>query len=161
MTFSPLGWLRLTGSAVVQGLGFTPTFRNALTSAGVWRGLALLSFVACICVAVAVVATWWQGARKSSGLLLFGAGTFVIGLLPLLPFSRDWSYYNIAIPLIGASIAVAALLQWIPVRNVVSVFAAAGILVVNLAAVYGPAGLNAVDGVRVLFAGGGICCDPY
>ncbi len=24
MTFSPLGWLRLTGSAVVQGLGFTP-----------------------------------------------------------------------------------------------------------------------------------------
>ena len=32
----------------------------------------------------------------------------------------------------------------------VSVIAAAGILVVNLAAVYGPGGLNAVDGVRVL-----------
>ena len=38
MTFSPLGWLRLTGSGVVQGLGFTPTFRNTLAGPGVSDG---------------------------------------------------------------------------------------------------------------------------
>ena len=150
MTFSALGWIRLTGSAVVQGLGLTSTFHNALSGAGDWRAPALLALILCSTVAVGVATLWWQKARESVGLLIFGAGTFVIGLLPLLPFSRDWSYYNLAIPLIGVSIVVAALLQWVPIGNVLSVVAAAGIFLVNVAAVYGPEGLNAVDGVRVL-----------
>ena len=118
--------------------------------AGRRRLVALLSVIACVSVAIGVAVTWWQKARLGGGLLLFGVGVFVIGLLPLLPFSRDWSSYNIAISLIGASIALAALLQWVAVGNLLSVIAAAGILVVNVAAVYGPSGLNSVDGVRVL-----------
>ena len=98
-----------------------------LSGAGDWRAPALLALILCSSVAVGVATPWWQKARESAGLLIFGAGTFVIGLLPLLPFSRDWSYYNLAIPLIGVSIVVAALLQWVPIGNVLSVVAAAGI----------------------------------
>lgn len=149
-SFSPTKWLRLIGSTIKQGLGFTPTFLNGLGEPGLLHAASVLCMAGSALVLAVIVVTARRQLNDTHRTFLFGAATLLVGLLPVLPFSYNWSQYNMSIGLLGLGLAAAALVERLPLRRLWAATLAIALLGINLIAVYGPGGNNTVDGVRTL-----------
>ncbi len=156
------GWLFLIRSSLAHILGLSPTLRNVLGGASaLWRLAAtafLVIWILCLGVLGLFLANNFLNRRatlpRETHLFWVGVLWFVFGMAPILPFSRDFSNYNLAIPLIGVSLCITSLVQitmqygW--QTRIMSLCLIIAYFAVNWIGIYGPGGLNAVDGIRVL-----------
>ncbi|MHB1630239.1 MAG: hypothetical protein ACYCVB_18020 [Bacilli bacterium] len=143
-------WLHLIWSSAVESIGITPTFYNAFGSSGAWHYLSLVALIVYVISGIALAAFFARHIKDSMNGIALGLSWFFIALLPILPFSGDWSYYNLAVPLIGVSVAIGSMLQTVPLRKYTVIPLSVAILALNAAAIYGPGGDNQVHGIRVL-----------
>ncbi len=148
--FSISKWFHLTWLSAVDSIGITPTFYNALGSSELWHYTSILALTIYILSGIALLVFFTLRIKDSANGVALGLSWFIVALLPVLPFSNDWSYYNLSIPLIGLSLAIGHMFQAVPLRKSIAIPLSMAILSLNFAAIYGPQGDNQVHGIRVL-----------
>lgn len=104
-------WVTLFLRSLGASFGYSGPYLNVLHSKSAWSVLLVSSTI----VAWGGVVILWILAlikrvysNDSVRLALFGALSFVIGMLILLPFGHNFADYNLALPLVGVSTFVAS-----------------------------------------------------
>ena len=146
--------------AVVHVVGVAPTFYNVTTSSGavkIVRYLVGYFYFAAGTVLLISIVRRSITDLAARNLVLFGGALFIVGLLPELMFAQhDWALYNLGIPNIGvvfiaASLGIGDMSEGEKNRGRRYVLLAAGLLLLfSIIQIWGPGGLNDVQGSNVL-----------
>ena len=151
--------LHITSSAV-RVAGFAATIYNVTHGNGVEGvGIRIVEWLYIGSLTFLLITIMWRSIRDRAvrKLVLFGLSVFIVGILPELAFSQhNWSLYNLGIPDIGitlivASLAVSNVSEEIKKRESRYVIVAAGLFFsLSIAQIWGPGGINDVQGLNVL-----------
>ncbi|UEO01010.1 hypothetical protein A9R16_006345 [Acidiferrobacter thiooxydans] len=143
--------------AVVHVIGVAPTSYN-VTHANGAEGVAarIVEYFYLGTFAFLMVAIIWRSIRDRvvRRFVLFGMSVFIVGMLPELTFSQhDWALYNLGIPDVGIAFIVVSLGMDAEMRNWKRryvIFVASLFFLFSVVQVWGPGGLNEVQGLNVL-----------
>lgn len=102
--------------SLLNSLGFLPVLGNILLKAMSWGEIQVLFATLTIVIFGAfVVVAIYEVVKKPDNGLIVTQGLIFFGtmLLIVLPIGKDYSEYNLSIPLIGLSIAIGALSKYL------------------------------------------------
>lgn len=146
ISLSPVVWFDELIRSINSSFGFNPVMRNIISLSIGWKLAIFIPLI--VLVGVNIYSVIIKSKSVNTRLIIIGLLWFLIGLLPVLPFSHNFANYNISIAIIGLPVVVVGILGTkLTVRHLL---VASSFIILMLINLYGPNGLYFVDGNRLL-----------